>query len=69
VVIPSWAHFYEYHSGARKLALQVAVQGQNHRFVFSREPDQTLSKLFDVSRELTSIAGRDKLLQRIPAEP
>jgi hypothetical protein len=43
---------------------QVAAQPQRSA-ISSLEQDQSLSVLFDVSRELTSILGRDELLQRI----
>ena len=43
---------------------QAAAQPQRSA-ISSLEQDQSLSVLFDVSRELTSILGRDELLQRI----
>jgi hypothetical protein len=43
---------------------QAAAQPQRSA-ISNLEQDQSLSVLFDVSRELTSILGRDELLQRI----
>src|SRR5580658_2382206 len=43
---------------------QAAAQTQKSA-ISSLEQDQTLSLLFDVSREITSILERDELLQRI----
>jgi nitrate/nitrite-specific signal transduction histidine kinase len=43
---------------------QAAAQPQRST-ISNLEQDQSLSVLFDVSRELTSILGRDELLQRI----